>query len=144
MISLNQNNPYTTEIFPEDIIQDVKKKYNIIKKRSSFENLQDLDSSERKNTIKQKVVDLFSDIELNGYFCQIDWFLKLNNRKLKDLFRQLEDIWNYRLRYNNDLKKKLIPPDGRLFTTPIVDLINYTNKEELQELILNDVYKFKI
>lgn len=143
LISLNQNNPYTTEKFPEDIIQDIKKKYNLVKKRESYEDLQELDTLDRKNSIKQKTVDLFSDIELNGYSCQIDWFLKLNNRKLKELYRQLEDIWNYRLRYNRELKIKLVPPEGKLFTTPISDLLNYNNKEELQELILNDICKFK-
>ena len=96
----------------------------------------------RKDSIKQKTVDFFADIELNGYSCQIEWFLNLNNRKLKELFRQLEDIWNYRLRYYSEIKLKLIPPDGKLFMTPLSDLLNYT-KEELQELILNDVCKFK-
>ena len=140
LISLNQNNPYTTEKIPNNVIEDVNKKYN---KRKSYEDLYELESSNRQNTVKQKSVDLFSDIELNGYSCQVDWFLNLNNRKLKELYRQLEDIWNYRLRYNGELKIKLIPPDGKLFTTPILDLLNFTNKEELQELILNDIYKFK-
>lgn len=142
LISFNQDNPYTTERIPDNIKTDIKNRFEILKKRYDYENIQEIDFINRKDSIKQKTVDLFGDIELNGYSCQIDWFLNLNNHKLKELFRQLEDIWNYRLRYNSEIKLKLIPPDGKLFTTPISDLLNYTNKEELQELVLNDVCKF--
>ena len=142
LLSINKINPYTTEEIPENIIKDLLLKIEILKQDKDFENIIDL-NEEKKKSLKQKTVDLFSDIEMNGYSCQIDWFLKLNLRKCKELFKQLEDLWNYRLRDSIHIKRTLSPPDGRLFTTPIIDVIRYETKEDIQDLIINDIYKFK-
>ena len=45
-----------------DIISDVKIKLNQLKKESNYEDLTDTIERNRKDTIKQKVVDLFSFI----------------------------------------------------------------------------------
>ena len=142
LLAINKLNPYTTEEIPENIIKDILLKIEILKQDKNFENIVDL-NEEKKKSLKQKTVDLFSDIEMNGYSCQIDWFLKLNLRKCKELFKQLEDLWNYRLRDSIDIKRVLSPPDGRLFTTPVIDVVRYENKEDIQDLIINDIYKFK-
>ena len=100
--------PYFNELIETSFISHQKWwTINNSNQYKSFENLQDLDSSDRKNTIKQKVVDLFSDIELNGYFCQIDWFLVLSLRRLKELYKQFEDIWNYRLQLTQEVKNNI-------------------------------------
>ena len=62
---------------------------------------------DRKSSIKQNVVDLFSDIELNGYSCQIIWFFDMSGRRLKELYKQLEDLWNYRAQLSIESKKDL-------------------------------------
>ena len=72
----------------------------------------------RKQLLKQKTIDIFSDMEQFGYGCNIDWFLKLNNRKLKNLYRNLEDIWNYRLNLSYETKARICPPNGVAFNIP--------------------------
>ena len=136
-------NPYTTEKFPENIIKEVNKKINYLKKNNLLYNIEEKILRDRKSTIKQKVVDLFSDIELNGYSCQVQWFFDMSGRRLKELYRQLEDLWNYRAQLSSESKKNICPPDGKIFTTPICEVNSYNCKEDLQELLIHDISKFK-
>ena len=136
-------NPYTREKLFNNIIIKIKDRINNLKEKKIYKDIVNTDFKDRKSLIKQKTVDLISDIELNGYTIQIDWFLKLNGRRLKELYRQLEDLWNYRLGNFIETKILLSPPDGLLFTTPVNDVMDYNSVEDLQELILNNINKFK-
>lgn len=142
LISMHYPNPYTTEPVPENVIQDVSLKMSDIKKLPEYEDLTDSIQRDRKALIKQNVVDLFSLIEQSGYTCHVEWFTTLTRHKLKELYKQLEDIWNYRSQLSNEMKRNICPPDGQIFQTPIVEVMQYTVKEDLQELILHEVKKF--
>ena len=142
LISMNYPNPYTTESIPQNIISEVKEKIKLLKDESGYEDLTDSIVRERKDAIKQKIVDLFSYIEQSGYTCQIDWFTSLTVRRLKELYKQLEDVWNYRSQLSNQMKRNICPPNADIFKTPMIEVMNYTCKEDLQELILHEVMKF--
>ena len=139
---MNFPNPYTTEIISPRVIVDVKNRMEILKNNVKYEDLTDIMQSDRKNCIKQKVVDLFSQIEQSGHTCQVDWFINLSIRRLKELYKQLEDLWNYRAQLSNEMKRTICPPDGRLFMTPVIDIMNMEQKEDIQEIIINDINKF--
>ena len=58
---------------------------NKLKKDNNYEdNIENIER-DRKEMIKQKTVDLFSLIEQHGYSCNIEWFLTLSLRRLKEL-----------------------------------------------------------
>ena len=143
VINLNTKNPYTTEDIPENIVKEVKNKIKLLEKEKDYKGIEEIVLKDRKESIKQNAVDLFSDIEFNGYSCQLSWFFDLSGRRLKELYKQLEDIWNYRAQLTNDSKKNMCPPDGNIFTTPINEVYSYNCKEDLQELILHNISKFK-
>jgi len=142
LLNMNYPNPYTTEPIPQNIVSEVKNKIEEIKKEENYEDLTDTIIRERKDAIKQKAVDLFSCIEQSGYTCQIDWFINLSLRRLKTLYKNLEDIWNYRSQLNNQMKRNICPPNADIFRTPMIEVMNYSCKEDLQELILHEVMKF--
>ena len=142
LIQMGYPNPYTTEDIPSNVILEVKNKMNILKKEAGYEDLTDSIVRDRKETIKQKIVDLFSFIEQSGYTCHIEWFTSLSVRRLKELYRQLEDIWNYRSQLSQQMKRNICPPNANIFRTPMIEVMNYSCKEDLQELILNEVNKF--
>ena len=142
LISMNYSNPYTTGDFPEDIIIDIKSKILFLKNEVGYEDLTDSIERDRKDTIKQKTVDLFSLIEQSGYTCQVEWFTLLNINRLKDLYKNLEDIWNYRAQLSEQMKCIICPPNADIFKTPMIEVLNYDSKEDLQELILHEVMKF--
>ncbi len=143
LIDMNYPNPYTTEKIPQEIINDVTTKFKLLKKNPNFEDTQEIILRDRKSSIKQRIVDLFSDIEISGFSCQINWFLNLRGRQLKELYKQLEDLWNYRTQLSNEAKSLISPPDGRIFTTPVSEVYTYNCKEDIQEIIINNICNFK-
>jgi len=142
LLTMNYPNPYTTEPIPENIIIEVKDIIKSLKNETNYEDITEIIISERKDAIKQKIVDLFSYIEQSGYTCQIEWFTNLSIRRLKELYKQLEDIWNYRSQLSNQMKRNICPPNGDIFRTPMIEVMNNSCKEDLQELIINETMKF--
>ena len=69
LLQMGFGNPYTTEPVPQNVIDDVKNKISIMKLDPAYEDLTDSIVRDRKETIKQKIVDLFSFIEQSGYTC---------------------------------------------------------------------------
>ena len=139
---MNQGNPYNREDFPLEVVVKAKKIIDTLKLSNEFEKVDKTIKRDRRQNIKQKTVDLFAQIENFGYECQIEWFLSLNSHKLKKLYRNLEDIWNYRLQITQQVKMNIAPPDGLVFNVPVPQVMTYSNKESLQDLILNEVGKF--
>jgi len=142
LLHMGFGNPYTTEPVPQNIVDDVKNKIQIMKLDPTYEDLTDSIVRDRKETIKQKTVDLFSFIEQSGYSCHIEWFTSLSLRRLKELYKQLEDIWNFRSQLSEQMKRNICPPNADIFKTPMIEVMNYNTKEDLQELILREVMKF--
>ena len=142
LLQMGFPNPYTTEPVPQNVVDDVKSKIQIMKLDPTYEDLTDTIVRDRKETIKQRTVDLFSFIEQSGYTCHIEWFTSLSLRRLKELYRQLEDVWNYRSQLSEQMKRNICPPNADIFKTPMIEVMNYNIKEDLQELILHEVMKF--
>jgi len=142
LFQLNMPNPYTTEVVPTNIIDEVNTIVTNLKNNNDFNDLVDDIKRDRNDIIKQKIVDLFSFIEQSGYTCHVEWFLSLNIRRLKQLYKELEDIWNYRSQLTEQMKRNICPPDANIFKTPLIEVLNYNNKEDLQELIIHEVTKF--
>ena len=142
LLQMNHGNPYNREHFPEKIILNAKKLINTLKLSKDFITVNKSIVRSRRQNIKQTTVDLFSLMDHAGYDCNINWFLILNIRYLKRLYKTLEDIWNYRLQLTNDIKRRIAPPHGIVFNKPISEVIRMTRKEDIQELILSEVKKF--
>jgi len=143
LLQFDCKNPYTRENFPDNFILKAKTVTKILKNKNLKLNHNSEIAKERKNNIKQLTVDLFSEIEISGYDCNIQWFLDLDIRHLKKLYKILEDIWNYRAQLSQEVKNNIVPPNGIIFNTPIYDINRITIRRELQELIINDASKFK-
>lgn len=143
LIEMGQSNPYTRDDIPLDVIEKSKKLSKIMR-LTDEDNL--IDNQEiiltKRQILKQKTIDVFSQMEQYGFGCNIDWFLNLHARKLKNLYRSMEDIWNYRLNLAPEMKSSISPPNGIVFNIPVTQIMNNYNVESLQEIILNEVSKF--
>ena len=144
LVELKQPNPYTMVPIPNQVILRAKQ---LNEKLKLDDNDELIDQKQlqitRKQMIKQKCIDLFSDIDNSGYYCQPIWFFNLNLHLLKKLYRNLEDLWNYRLQITQEVKSRICPPNGLVFTTRVSDVNHYTNRDNLRDLILNDILKFQ-
>ena len=144
LIEFKQPNPYTMSVIPKSTVKHSKLLTKKLKLGVSDEVVdhKQLQVS-KKQMIKQKCTDLFCDIDTSGYYCQPLWFLNLNIHLLKKLYRNLEDLWNFRLQISNEIKSRISPPNGLVFTTRVSDVNHYLNRDNICDLILNEVMKFQ-
>ena len=143
LLENDNKNPYTRELFHDDFLEKINKITHLLKVKNLKLNYNSEIIKERKENIKQITVDLFSEIEISGYDCNINWFLDLNLRSLKKLYRILEDIWNYRAQLSPEIKNNMVPPDGAIFNVSLNHIDRILSRRELQQIIINDVSKFK-
>lgn len=139
LVELNQSNPYTREDIPENVISNAQKLSDKLQLYQPEEP--EVVFQNRNQRIKQKTIDVFSKIEQFGYECNFEWFLRLRRRELRNLYKNLEDIWNYRLQLTYEMKSSIAPPNGMVFTTSLQEVM-CMDKQDLQELILQEVLKF--
>ena len=142
LVEMGYPNPYTTEPIPSEIIQDIKERLQTLSSQGTPLTVVDEIVQDKTAIIKQKTVDLFSKIEQAGYSCNISWFLDLDIPRLRELYKQLEDIWNYRSQLTREMRREICPPNGRVFSVPIVEIMNYPTKELLQDCLLGEISKF--
>ncbi len=142
LIDMNYDNPYTTEKIPENIKELVNSEIGKLSAENQSVSIQQEVVADRKTAIKQRITDLFTQIEMSGYSCSVEWLLDLPIYRLKKLYRYLEDIWNYRAGLSIHVKRRIAPPDGRVFVYPVQEINNYTNKLDLLDVITNEVFKF--
>ena len=141
LIDLNYDNPYTTEPISGHVKTKVNNLIKYLHNRNIEVVIDNTIVASRETLVKQKFVDIFSQIEYSGYSCNIDWILRLNNIRLKKLYRELEDIWNYRANLQQHIKCNIAPPSGRLFVMPVQDYLQCDVKIELLEIIANELSK---
>tara|TARA_B110000285_G_scaffold229010_1_gene292973 strand:+ start:140 stop:1198 length:1059 start_codon:yes stop_codon:yes gene_type:complete len=143
LMEMGQNNPYTREEIPKEVKERAINLSKILNLTDEDELINDEELILTRNQIlKQKTIDIFSQMEQFGYGCNISWFLDLDSRGLKKLYKNLEDIWNYRLNLSYETKSRISPPNGIAFNISFNEVNHMTNIIELQELILNEVFKF--
>jgi len=141
LIENNQGNPYTRENIPEKIKKKGITLYGkIIEKYGDDSVNQNVIEVSRKEQIKLRTINLFSTIEQHGYECHFNWLLELRIPKLRQLYRELEDLWNYRLQLTHQMKSLISPPNGIVFSIPLHQISTF-DIYELLETILNELSK---
>ena len=142
LIQTSKKNPYTMEEIPSLIIKDIKAIVQDLKNKNEYYEIINEVSNNRIDHIKHKCVDLFIRIECIGHSCSVEWYMDLTREKLIKLYRNLEDIWNYRAALDIYTKQSMIPPHGRLFKMTN-ETLNTLSRYDLLSMILNEVIKFE-
>lgn len=142
IIDTTKLNPYTRNIIPDDIID--KAMYIILKLNNVNINteIETYSHTNKLDIVRQKTIDLFSNVSQSGYYCDIDWFLSLNIDNTKRLYRKLEDIWNYRAYLTHETKSNISPPNGLVYNIPIPEILQNNDILDIQDIILNETMKF--
>tara|TARA_B110001469_G_C9611545_1_gene304221 strand:- start:374 stop:1420 length:1047 start_codon:yes stop_codon:yes gene_type:complete len=141
LIDMNYGNPYTTESIHEECKLKVYSLINYLKTKGLIISIENSMIIDRKSLVKQRFVDFFSQMEYSGYSCNVQWILDLHPVKLKRLYRELEDIWNYRANLSENIKCEIVPPHGRLLIMPVSDYNNCNVKLDLQEILSKELIK---
>jgi hypothetical protein len=139
----NKLNPYTREEIDISVQQRAIKLMKVLNNKNICTVIEEYNPTSIILKVKQRVVDLFLEINTHGFNCNVDWFLNLTLHKLKLLYRSFEDIWNYRAQLSNLVKCNISPPHGILCPISILTINNISLRHELQNIILQEVERFK-
>ena len=90
--------------------------------------------------IQQRCFDIFQRIDELKYYTQCSWFLDLDIIGLKELYKQLEDIWNYRANLSIADKFKY-SSTGKLFTQNVMIINQMTSTKEISKILLDNFEK---
>ncbi len=133
------NNPYTRNKLSCHEKEKIVNLFEYKIKRGICMEYQDTNHLLSKEQLfNQKVINVFQKIDELNYNTNIDWFNKLSLYQLKILYRELEDIWNYRAQLSENIKKNIIG-DNKIFTIPYKSLMIIKSLEKLRDIVLTDI-----
>lgn len=140
LVDHNQENPYNRNSFTNECIENIKKctcTYDYKNSISKYlqPSLNDYDK------MKQLCVNVFQRMDELELYTQPRWFLDLSIQKLKILYIQIEDIWNYRASLTPLMKCKYTN-NGKAFTYSTFHIKKIDNKLKLQNILLKEFKKF--
>ena len=132
MIDFEPINPYNRNRLSKEIIKNIKYIYKLINISSS--NIQYTIS---RKTLQQSIIDVFQTMDNLGNYTNISWFLNLSTHRLKLFYKELEDIWHYRLSLTNDQRKQIVQPNGKLFSVPLSTIYHINCRRKLQSICID-------
>jgi len=136
-------NPYTRNEIPEDIIRKVKSYVRVssilcLDNNLKIKNAKDNLSDEKK--LELDVITVFQKIDNLNNISNPNWFLSLGRFRLIRFYRELIDIWSYRLQIESEIKRNIIPPHGKPF--PSQPHFNSMSLFETRKFVLSIIDKF--
>ena len=142
LIDKNAENPYTREKIPQKAIDSFNKRINYIVKNKIFIEDFEPDKISAEQKLKNRVVEVFQKIDELAGCTNINWFLNLSFKDLKNYYRLLEDIWNYRANLTHEAKLKIVPYND-MFQTSMNYIMNLpvSKEKHLKVYILNEIDK---
>lgn len=136
-IKNNIANPYNTKEIPKFVSVEIDRIQKRMKKEIKLE-LPVFKSISLK--VQQRCVELFQKMDALKNYTKCAWFLELSILHLKKLYKEMEDLWNYRLQLSSSDKLKYTN-DGKLFTVEIHKVAKMNDKYKLSNLILDEFEK---
>ena len=135
MIEYEPINPYNRCKLSNTNINNIIYLYKLI----SISN-KNIEFINNKN-LKQEITDAFLYMDKLGNYTNINWFYDLNSQKLQVFYKELEDIWNYRLSLSILQKKQIVYPNGILFTIPQSKINSIFSKNKLRLICIEIIKK---
>lgn len=133
-------NPYNTMPFDKKIISDISR---IEKKTNKKIKLVIPKITNIKVSIQQRCVELFQKMDDLKNYTKCAWFLDLELNGLYKLYKEMEDMWNYRLNLSSSDKLNYVKSnDINLYTLKeFGSLKKITNKYSVSNIILDSFEK---
>lgn len=143
LVERKSDNPYTRKPFPEEVIQRATRLIGLLKAMGHRIQLED-DVEENvtpEMEMRRRVVKLFTEMDNLDQYTNTEWFMSLSVPSLMQLYKETEDIWNYRLNLTKEVKQAVVPPDGKVFQMTPNQVYQIKDKQRLREICLNFMEK---
>ncbi len=130
-------NPYNTLLIDTNIINTFKKLLSISEKSNhKIEILQD-NITNPDIKLQQKCIAVFQKMDNLKQYTQCEWFLNLNLTYLKQLYKYMEDMWNYRIGLSHQQRFRYVS-NGKLFTENMNNIYRMNDRYKLSHLLLDE------
>tara|TARA_B100000795_G_C22741186_1_gene415434 strand:- start:564 stop:1253 length:690 start_codon:yes stop_codon:yes gene_type:complete len=138
-------NPYNRLPIQETIIKAVNYRLLLLEKRNIGTIIETPMQLTEYQYIKNKVITVFEKLDtLNiiSFGSNVNWFLNLNFKFLKKLYKCLEDIWNYRVQITMEEKNKIVP-NNDIFKYHLNYIANLQSNDKniLSKIVLEEMNK---
>jgi hypothetical protein len=136
LLSHNFPNPYNTVKFSDMAIDRFSQLLSLCEKTGSIKIQMDVITDPHVK-LQQKCIEVFQLMDGLKQYTQCNWFMDLNINQLKELYKQVEDIWNYRINLT-PIDKCNYVKDGKLFGASLSHIQKLTSKIKLANIILDN------
>ena len=139
-INNDVGNPYNTLPFSDEVKDNINAIESKMNKPIKLE-LPKIQSLAVR--VEQRCVELFQQMDSLKNYTKCDWFLDLSILGLKKLYKEMEDLWNYRLQLSNNEKLRYVKnSDVNLFSLKeFQNIKKINNKHTLANILLNSFEK---
>ena len=132
-------NPYNNKKIDSLIIKKFNKFISKIEKYRKIE-IEKIEIDDPALKLQQKCVSIFQIMDNLKQYTQCEWFLDLNIEQLRELYKQMEDLWNYRAHLTEENKKSYVK-NGILFDTKYSIINSINNKIKLSNILLDNFHR---
>jgi hypothetical protein len=140
LMESNMSNPYNRNEIPEIAKKNMEK---LIKNpKYKLEEIQKTEVTGEQKMV-QRVLKVFQKIDqLDSYAggTDINWFINLSRIQLREYYKVLEDIWNYRSELSNS-RKNMIVPNKKMFPITVPNFYKMNEKEKMRKIVLQEIDK---
>lgn len=143
LLENNQPNPYTQKSFTPEFIFKATKMIDILERRNKNLTIVNEIPDDPEIHMRQKCVAIFQKMDELKLYTQVKWFLDLSLDKLKKLYIEIEDIWNWRAMLTKQQKLNYTY-NGKAFVTSKSFIKKLNCKLRLQNILLDEFDKFLI
>jgi hypothetical protein len=135
-------NPYTNIEIPKGKLQEITKYYTKISKKKEILDYKDKIEFSPEKKLEWRVLEVFQKINNLGHYSDYQWFWELSLGQLKRYYRELEDLWNYRLMLSYAQKQKILPHYAPfvIYNCAIFDKVNVLN--DARKILIDEIDKF--
>ena len=141
LIDNSESNPYNRNKFSTKCETNFNKLVKIEENKGNNLDVVFEESKDPHIKMKQRCVKIFQRMDELELYTQPRWFLDLPISKLRTLYAEIEDIWNYRAMLSSSMKK-LYTKDGKAFIKTVSSINKVDNKTKLQNILLEEFEKF--
>ena len=144
LLESSKINPYNMKEIPIDAIDKLQKRVEYMKNKK-IDIYHEKPKLNPKQQFNNKVLTIFQKIDMLNAFAggtQVEWFHNLSFIQLKQLYKSLEDIWNYRSEINEQQKRDIVPLNN-VFKYNMSKVMNLSSnyKLKLQNILLDEIDK---
>lgn len=129
-------NPYTNQSLDSNDIERANLLVSYLERKDINIRHEDMMEISPQQEVALKATDVFQKMDYLGNHIDAEWFHQMNIGELKDYYRLLEDIWNYRANLSEEAKLQIVP-SGNIFSISVSSVNHLNDKIKVQHIVLD-------